>query len=121
MKGATRFWLNGELIYEQLIRPTEYDYWSDDSDGCHQFFPVTLKPGANVLLVAVGNGDAITGHFGFEEGTEYTVVPPGASFTFSTTATEVLIGDTFTLHLDAENITDLAGWQADISFDPNVP
>ena len=118
--GCCKVWLNGELIYEQLIRPTEYDYWSDDSDGFHQYFPVTLKPGANVLLVAVGNGGTITGHFGFEEGTEYTVVPLGAGFTFSTTATEVLMGDTFTLHLNAENITDLAGWQADITFDPEV-
>ncbi|RKU26741.1 hypothetical protein C6499_12785, partial [Candidatus Poribacteria bacterium] len=118
--GRNKVWLNGELIYEQLIRPTEYDYWSADSDGFHQYFPVTLKPGANVLLVAVGNGGAITGHFGFEEGTEYTGVPPGAGFTFSATQTSLLAGDTFTLHLDAENITELAGWQADITFDPNI-
>ena len=119
-EGRNKVWLNGELIYEQLIRPTEYDYWWDDSDGCHQYFPVTLKPGANVLLVAVGNGGTITGHFGFEEGTEYTVMPPGVGFTFSATETTLLVGDTFTLNLNAENITDLAGWQADITFDPNI-
>ena len=74
--GRNKVWLNGELIYEQLIRPAEYDYWRDDDDGFNQYFPVTLKPGANVLLVAVGNGGTITGHFGFEEGTEYTLLPP---------------------------------------------
>ncbi len=75
-EGRNKVWLNGELVYEQLIRPTEFDYWWDDSDGFNQYFPVTLKPGANVLLVAVGNGNTITGHFGFEEGTEYTLLPP---------------------------------------------
>ena len=119
-EGRNKVWLNGELIYEQLIRPTEYDYWWDDSNGCHQYFPVTLKPGANVLLVAVGNGGTITGHFGFEEGTEYTVIPPDVRFTFSTTETNLLPGDTFTLNLNAEKASDLAGWQADITFDPNI-
>ncbi|MDE0481204.1 MAG: leucine-rich repeat domain-containing protein [Candidatus Poribacteria bacterium] len=74
--GRNKVWLNGELIYEQLIRPAEYDYWRDDDDGFNQYFPVTLKQGPNVLLVAVGNGGTITGHFGFEEGTEYTLLPP---------------------------------------------
>ena len=74
--GRNKVWLNGELIYEQLIRPTEYDYWRDDGDGFNQYFPVTLKQGPNVLLVAVGNGGTITGHFGFEKGTEYTLLPP---------------------------------------------
>ena len=119
-EGRNKVWLNGELIYEQLIRPTEYDYWWDDSDGCHQYFPVTLKPGANVLLVAVGNGGTMTGHFGFEEGTEYTVMPPGVGFTFSATETNLLAGDTFTLNLNAEKVSDLAGWQADIAYNPNV-
>ena len=119
-EGRNKVWLNGELIYEQLIRPTEYDYWWDDSDGCHQYFPVTLKPGANVLLVAVGNGGTMTGHFGFEEGTEYTVLSPGVGFTFSATQTNLLAGDTFTLNLNAEKVSDLAGWQGDITFDPAV-
>ena len=119
-EGRNKVWLNGELIYEQLIRPTEYDYWWDDSDGCHQYFPVTLEPGANVLLVAVGNGGTMTGHFGFEEGTEYTVMPPGVGFTFSATETNLLAGDTFTLNLNAKKVSDLAGWQADIAYDPNV-
>ena len=34
--------------------------------------------------------------------------------------TQIGVGDTFTLRLRAGNMTDLAGWQADITFDPNV-
>ena len=32
----------------------------------------------------------------------------------------LLADDTFTLNLNAENITDLAGWQADIAYDHNM-
>ena len=118
--GRNKVWLNGELIYEQLIRPVEYDYSWHNSDGFNQYFPVTLKPGTNVLLVAVGNGGTITGHFGFEQGTEYTLIPFGVGFTFSATKTTLLTGDMLTLNLNAEKVTNLAGWQADITFDPNV-
>ena len=118
--GRNKVWLNGELIHEQLNRPVKYDYWSSDSNGFNQYFPVTLKPGANVLLVAVGNGGTITGHFGFEQGTEYTLIPFGVGFTFSATETTLLTDDMLTLNLNAEKVTDLAGWQADITFDPNV-
>ncbi len=41
-------------------------------------------------------------------------------FSLFTEASSILIGDTFTLHLNAENITDLARWQCGIEFDPNV-
>ena len=118
--GRNKVWLNGELICEQLIRPVEYDYWWSDGDGFVQYFPVTLKPGANVLLVAVGDGGTITGHFGFEQGTEYTLIPFGVGFEFSATETTLRTDDTLTLNLNAEKVTDLAGWQADITFDPNV-
>jgi hypothetical protein len=46
--------------------------------------------------------------------------PDGAKFFFSIDETPVRVGDIFTLHLDAENITDLVGWQCDIIFDSNV-
>ena len=118
--GRNKVWLNGKLIYEQLIRPVEYDYWSDNSAGFNQYFPVTLKPGANVLLVAVGNGGTITGHFGFEQGTDYTLIPFGVGFAFSATQTTLLADDMLTLNLNAEEVTNLAGWQADITFDPKV-
>ena len=106
----SKVWLNGTLIYED--RP----HWGDlDSSNYKDFFPVTLKQGRNVLLVAVhawGNG-----FFGFEPGTEYTVAT-GVGYTFS--PTPIHLGDTFTFEIRAENVPDLAGWQFDIVFDPAV-
>ena len=102
---GVRVWLNGTLIYERLNR--------DWADNYTDFFPVTLQQGRNVLLVAVhtvGNG-----FFGFEPGTDYTV-STGVGYTFSKTL--IHSNDTFTLDIRAENITDLAGWQFDIAFDP---
>ena len=104
---GVRVWLNGDLIYEDLHGRSGSNY----SD----FFPVTLKQGRNILLVAVhtrGNG-----FFGFEPGTDYTV-SMGIGYTFS--KTRIHTGDTFTLDIRAENITDLAGWQFDITFDPSA-
>ena len=104
---GVRVWLNGTLIYERLKRQ-----WADNYTD---FFPVTLEQGRNVLLVAVhtvGNG-----FFGFEPGTDYTV-SMGVGYTFS--QTPIHIGDTFILDIRAENITDLAGWQFDIAFDPAI-
>ena len=116
-EGHHRIWLNGTLVYDNLRFRKYFDY-----NKYSAFFPVTLKQGVNILLVAVDRGHWITGHFGFEEGTEYTVLPPDivTRLTFSTTETDLLAGDTFTLNLNAENITDLAGWEGDISYDPNV-
>ena len=104
---GVRVWLNGTLIYQRLKEQWHNNY----SD----FFPVTLRQGRNVLLVAVhtkGNG-----FFGFESGTDYTV-PMGVGYTFS--KTPIHRGDTFTLDIRAENITDLAGWQFDIVFDSTL-
>ena len=104
---GVRVWLNGDLIYEDLHGRSDSNY----SD----FFPVTLKQGRNILLVAVhtrGNG-----FFGFEPGTDYTV-SMGVGYAFS--QTPIHTGDTFTLDIRAENITDLAGWQFDITFDPSA-
>ena len=102
-----RVWLNGVLMYERFTGMGHDDYTD--------FFPVTLKQGRNVLLVAVhtvGNG-----FFGFESGTDYTV-SMGVGYTFS--QTPIHLGDTFTLDVRAENVFDLAGWQFDITFDPAV-
>ena len=106
---GVRVWLNGTLIYEHFTEISADDYTA--------FFPVTLKQGINVLLVAVhtvGNG-----FFGFEPGTEYTVANPGVGYTFS--KTPIHIDDTFTLDISAETVFDLAGWQFDIAFDPCCP
>ena len=105
---GVRVWLNGTLIYERLSY-LEGNNYTD-------FFPVTLRQGRNVLLVAVhtrGNG-----FFGFEPGTEYTVLTPGVGYIFS--QTPIHIGDTFTLDISARDVFDLAGWQFDIAFDPTA-
>ena len=106
-RGA-RVWLNGTLIYERLKRNRH------NSEDYTDFFPVTLRQGRNVLLVAVHTlGNA---YFGFEPDTEYTVANPGVGYTLS--KTPIHTGDTFTLNIRAEDFTDLAGWQFDIVFDP---
>ena len=46
--------------------------------------------------------------------------PADSQFSLSTQATSIGIGKTFTLQLKTNNITDLAGWQADLVFDPDV-
>ena len=98
-------WLNGVLIHQYRNQTGTDDYTN--------FYPVTLKQGRNVLLVAAGTLD--NGYFGFEPGTQYTV-SMGVGYTFS--QTPIHIGDTFTLDIRAEDITDMAGWQFDIVFDP---
>ena len=104
---GVRVWLNGALIYERFN-----EQWANNYTD---FFPVTLRQGRNVLLVAVhteGNG-----FFGFEPGTDYTV-SMGVGYAFS--RTPIHTGDIFTLDIRAENIINLAGWQFDIAFDPTV-
>ena len=114
-----RVWLNGKLIHEKI------DWWAWGYD--YQYvIPVTLKQGTNVLLVASPNeGDSEAWKWwsvflGFAPEAEYTIVSPGTGFTFSTDTTSVRVGDTFTVHVDAEKVTDLAGWQFDLTFDSDV-
>ena len=107
-----KVWLNRVFIYENSSNSWYQDY--------QDLFPVTLQQGKNVLLVATntsGFGDNFA-FFGFEPGTEYTVANPGVDYTFF--PTPIHTGDTFTLDIRAENITDLAGWQFDIVFDPTI-
>ena len=106
---GAKVWLNGELVHYDIQDGPGVDY--------RLFFPVTLKQGRNVLLVAVYFGSGSwNGFFGFEQGTEYTVVTPGVGLAFSVSDTRVAIGETFTLYLNAENVTDFAGWQFDLGF-----
>ncbi len=113
--SSLKIWINGELAHED-IRSISFGHRYE------RFFHVTLKQGSNVLLVAVLHEDhsSWAARFGFEEGTEYTVIPHDVGIRFSTTETTLLVGDTFALNLNAENITDLAGWQTDIVFNPDV-
>ena len=113
---SDKVWLNGQLIHKQLGRR-----WDPSAINYQHIVPVTLNEGINTLLVAVDNiwGDW-SGFFGFDAETEYMVVSPGTGFAFSTDTTSVRVGDTFTLRIDAEKVTDLAGWQFDLTFDPDV-
>ena len=119
---AVKVWLNGQLVHNNPVdRPS-----NDFQDA----FPVNLKPGSNILLVAVYEGGGEwCGYFGFSLDTEYTVLPPvtnvtvlnlGPKFTSSAEAKRVRVGDTFTLHFNAEEVTGLAGWQFDIAFNPTI-
>ncbi len=105
---GVRVYLNGTLMYQ-------HSHGLDDEDYT-DFFPATLQQGRNVLLVVVhtmGNG-----FFGFEPGTEYTVLNSGVGYALS--QTPIHIGDTFTLDILAEDVLDLAAWQFDIVFAPTV-
>ena len=119
---AVKVWLNGELINEHLTYRRSGNYQEEVS--------VTLQQGTNVLLVAIDNhaGGAWSGYFGFAPDAEYEVLPPdpetvlslGAGSAYSAGAVRVSVGDTFTLHLNAEDVVDLAGWQFDIAFNPDI-
>ena len=78
-----KIWLNGELVhYNPVLRGA-----GDFQDA----FPVTLKGGPNVLLVAVcnrGHG-AFSGFFGFSKDTEYTVNHPDKRITIEVPAYDV--------------------------------
>ena len=64
-----KVWLNGALVHEQLNW-----YWAHDYQ---ESFPVTLRKGKNVLLVAVEDGaGAWSGFFGFETDAVYRILPP---------------------------------------------
>ena len=105
--GGGKVWLNGALVHKkQGARGADYQH----------FVPVTLKEGANVLLVATMTGG--NGFWGFEPDAEYTVLNPRVGYAFSQPIIDA--GDTFTLEIRAEDIYNLAGWQFDIAFDPTM-
>ena len=112
--GLVKIWINGELVHKDTSKKGwPYNY--------EKFFPVTLKQGANVLLVAIQSEYTdLSGFFGFEEGVEYTVIPSRSSVGYAFSENTIHVGDTFTLDLSAENVIHLAGWQFDIAFDPAV-
>ena len=63
---AVKVWLNGTLVHNNAI--------DRDADGYQEDFPVILKQGKNILLVAVYEGEGWwSGFFGFDAGTDYTV------------------------------------------------
>ncbi|MDE0484047.1 MAG: DUF4955 domain-containing protein [Candidatus Poribacteria bacterium] len=107
---GVKIWLNGNLVREDLNKWSAYDYRSN--------FPVTLKEGKNVLLVAVDNSaGGWSGYFGFRSDAEYTL-EPSAGIGYAIFNDMIYPGDTFTFDIYAENVTDLSEWQFDIAFDP---
>ena len=110
---GVKVWLNGTLVHTY-----DRDRWSNNySDR----FAVTLEQGRNVLLVAVYESwGGWSGFFGFETGTQYTVLPPADRFALVTDATDFVVDNTFTIDLKATDVSDLAGWQSDIHFDPAI-
>ena len=112
---AIKIWLNGELVRKSLV-------WFDDIHNYQDFIPVSFKQGANTLLVAIDNrsGEKWAGFFGFEEGTKYTVLPFHNRILLSADTTRPHIGDTFTVRINFQDGTDLAGWQSDLVFEPTV-
>ena len=112
---SVKVWLNGELVHKVLSNRGGTNNYED-------VIPVTLKQGKNALLVAIDNHGhgGFSGYFGFAPDTQYTVFRPGTRFVFETDATSYEVGDTFTLDLNTENVRNLAGWQADILFNPDV-
>ena len=111
---SVKVWLNGELVHKAFVVRGADDY--------QDFFPVTLKQGKNVLLVALDNHGhgGFSCFFGFAPDAKYEVVQPSISFNLSTDATQVEVGDTFTVHLKTENVDDLVGWQSNVTFNPAV-
>ncbi len=71
---SVKVWLNGEMVHYNPIKRGAGDF--------QDAFPVTLKTGVNVLLVAVDNWGhgAFSGFFGFANGTNYTVNPINKKF-----------------------------------------
>ena len=80
---GVKVWLNGEVVHYNPVTRHAGDY--------QDAFPVTLKQGTNVLLVAVDNRDdsRFSGFFGFSKDTEYTVNPIGKEFTVEIPAWDV--------------------------------
>ncbi len=111
---SVKVWLNGELVHQAFVNRGANDF--------EDFFPVTLEQGQNVMLVALDNHGhgSFSGHFGFALDAQYTLFRAGTRFLFDTDATSFEVGDTFTLNLNTENVKNLAGWQADLVFNPDV-
>lgn len=80
---GVKVWLNGEVVHYNPTARGAGDY--------QDAFPVTLKQGTNVLLVAVDNRGhgGFSGFFGFAKDTDYTVNPIGKKFTVKVPAYDV--------------------------------
>ena len=80
---GVKVWLNGEVVHYNPVTRGAGDY--------QDAFPVTLKKGPNVLLVAVDNRGhgGFSGFFGFAKDADYTVNPIGKKITIRVPAWDV--------------------------------
>ena len=80
---AVKVWLNGELVHYNPVERGAGDF--------QDAFPVTLKQGTNVLLVAVDNRGhgSFSGFFGFAKDAEYTVNHPDKKVSIDVPAYDV--------------------------------
>ena len=83
---AVKVWLNGKQVHNNAIDRDAEDYQED--------FPVTLKQGRNILLVAVYEGEGWwSGFFGLDRNTEYTTALPNYSHPAGTRRPADIDGD----------------------------
>jgi len=80
---AVKVWLNGELVHYNPVQRGAGDF--------QDAFPVALKKGPNVLLVAVDNRGhgSFSGFFGFAKDAEYTVNHPDKKVSIEVLAYDV--------------------------------
>ena len=112
---AVKVWLNGELVHYNPVERGAGDF--------QDAFPVALKEGANVLLVAVDNRGhgSFSGFFGFAKDAAYTVNPPDKKVSIEVPAYDVnrdgvtnildliLIGQNFGKAKPTDTRTDVNG------------
>ena len=109
---AVKVWLNGELVHNNPV--------DRGAPGFQDQFPVTLKKGTNILLVAVYEGwGAWSGFFGFAADAEYTLILPTDSTVKVSPASVAspAVGEQLEMRI---NITDgeaVAGYQVAVQFD----
>jgi len=110
-----KVWLNGAVVHYNPVQRAAGDY--------QDAFPVTLKQGANVLLVAIDNRGhgTFSGFFGFAKDTQYTVNPPTRKIEVTVPASDVnmdgitnildliLVGQDFGKTLSTNVRTDVNG------------
>ena len=83
---AVKVWLNGRQVHNNAVDRDAEDYQED--------FPVTLKAGRNILLVAVYEGEGWwSGFFGLDRNTEYTTALPNYSHPVGTRRPADVDGD----------------------------
>ena len=116
---GVKVWLNGEVVHYNPVTRGAGDF--EDA------FPVTLKQGTNVLLVAVDNRGhgAFSGFFGFAKDAEYTVNPPDKKVTIKVPAYDINkdgITNILDLILVGQNFgkTNLTNARTDVNADGRV-